>query len=149
MQRRLKLLAVIAVVLVSLTGFSGKRGSGHRSHDYDGDYGGGCSTSSTRDDNEWDADAPEPHAKVVECATADHAAATVRVVAAGRVKGSTPYYVDVDFLDSKGDTVDTGRGRVTQDSSAAKGAPLGEVVVTMEHPEKVGSVKSCKVVDVY
>lgn len=85
-----------------------------------------------------------PRAYVFRCATPRKGkrkavtASTVRLSASAA--GSHTYEVDVTFLDSRGNTVDTGEASV-----AADGGETKTVSVRMDSPSRVSRVRKCSV----
>ncbi|MBO0916357.1 hypothetical protein [Streptomyces laculatispora] len=116
--------------------------------DYDDDdYGtsGSSSSGSTYGTATPSATATDaPRAYVFRCATPRKGkrkavtTSTVRLTASAA--GSHSYEVDVTFLDSLGNTVDTGEASVDADGGETK-----TVSVRMDSPGKVSGVKRCSV----
>ncbi|WP_051872100.1 hypothetical protein [Streptomyces sclerotialus] len=165
-RRHLRLTAVVAVVLLSLTGFrphGGSRGG-------DGG-GGGCSAHSSSsgshgssnhydDDDDYDDDdygsggpdsSPSATAKtrgrVVECVPehpkAARPGAKVRLTDDGLYDEVT---ITVEFRGADGSVVDTGERKVDpilDDEDDAAGDPLFSV--PMAHPDRAGKVTRCAV----
>lgn len=145
----------------SKSGRSGKSGSSgggcsnskksngtYHDTDYDDDgYGtsGSSSSGSTYGTATPGATATDaPRAYVFRCATPRKGkrkavtTSTVRLTASAA--GSHSYEVDVTFLDSLGNTVDTGEASVDADGGETK-----TVSVRMDSPGKVSRVKRCSV----
>lgn len=121
-------------------------GTYHHTDYNDDDYGSGSSSSgSTYGTATPAATATDaPRAYVFRCATPRKGkrkavtSSTVRLTASA--VGSHSYDVDVTFLDSRGNTVDTGEASV-----AADGGETKTVSVRMDSPSKVSRVKKCSV----
>lgn len=142
----------------SKSGKSGSSGGGcsnskksngtYHDTDYDDDdYGtsGSSSSGSTYGTATPGATATDaPRAYVFRCATPRKGkrkavtTSTVRLTASAA--GSHSYEVDVTFLDSLGNTVDTGEASVDADGGETK-----TVSVRMDSPGKVSRVKRCSV----
>ncbi|MFD8170962.1 hypothetical protein ACFV2W_31565 [Streptomyces cellulosae] len=135
--KTLKLTAVSALVVLTLTGFSTGRGHGGSSGHHDGDSGGGCSSSSQNhdsssggshrdyDDDDYDDDygssggpggseaSMSPDAAtvtLVECASEQTPYATVEVTNDDTVDGT--FSVTVVFKDAAGEELTRGTEEV-------------------------------------
>ncbi|WP_051831581.1 hypothetical protein [Streptomyces violens] len=171
-RRHLRLTAVVAVVLLSLTGF---RPHGRGSHG--GDSGGGCSTHSSSsgyhgssnhydDDDDYDDDdysgsggshsSPEPTAtqapsgRIIACANPDDARphALVRLVVGDP---HTDVTVTVRFLGADATVVDTAKVKVNpyeDDMDADRTTDNPEVRIPMAHPDRADKVVNCLLDDV-
>ncbi|POX39257.1 hypothetical protein C3486_18935 [Streptomyces sp. Ru73] len=165
-RRHLRLTAVVAVVLVSLTGF---RPHGHGSHSSGG--GGGCSAHSSSsgyhggshhydDDDDYDDDGSSgsgsdstpspstpPRGTVVECVSAHPKAASPG--AKVRLSGDDLYdevTITVEFRGADGSVVDTGARKVDpvlDGEDDAYGDPVFRV--PMAHPDRAAEVTRCAV----
>lgn len=171
-RRHLRLSAVLAVVLLALTGF---RPHGHGSHG-DGDGSGGCSANTSGsgyhhshyddDDDDYDdysdggssgSDAsPTPTASqapsgtIMSCADADDTepAALVELVVADP---HTDVTVEVEFLGADHTAVDTAEVEVNpyrDDLDADSTTDSPEVEIPMAHPDRADKVVDCRLVDV-
>ncbi|WP_051717731.1 hypothetical protein [Streptomyces megasporus] len=160
MKRHLKLIAVVTVVVMALSGFNlarsgGGKGGGSRSGG--GSGGGGCGkdkSSSSRYNGGYrynsttggsgssgsgsSSRSREPDARIVSCA-ATGGKTVVELVSRGRTETFT---VHVDFLDDSGEVVDTGSRRVSLKSGATKRVEL--------EPDRVPvhRVDACRIDDV-
>ncbi|WP_405728225.1 hypothetical protein OG607_26170 [Streptomyces sp. NBC_01537] len=149
MQRRLgglRLVAVLAVVVVSLTGFQTRV---HKHRSSGSGSGGGCSSShstshsyntgsSGSTSGSTSGSGTKPTASVMSCADGDGSSVVVVDDTAGGKGGD--YVVEVTFYDADGKKVDTGR----------KGAYITaggttNVVVEMDNPELDDGHLTCKV----
>ncbi|MEU2128358.1 hypothetical protein [Streptomyces sp. NPDC018352] len=129
---------------------SKKSNNGYHSSDYDDDdYDSSSSSSGSTDYGTPTPTATasdEPQAYVFRCARPGKGkrkavtASTVRLTTDAGATGSHTYEVDVTFLDSRGNTVDTGDARVE-----AEGGETKTVSVRMDNPRKVSKVKDCRV----
>ncbi|GAA0601220.1 hypothetical protein [Streptomyces crystallinus] len=167
--RRTRFTAVLAGVVLALTGFSG-HGHGHKSG---GDGGGGCSNShksnggssyrhtddddygSTGGSGRTSTPTPTPTASgapagtVVTCVSptsgsrAAVTSATVRVTADPQASDNRRYRLQVDFLGAADERVDSGSVFVTLDAGQSR-----EVEVPMEVPTRVAEVRGCRLVQV-
>ncbi|MGI5469353.1 hypothetical protein [Streptomyces sp. CA-132043] len=166
-RRHLRLTAVVAVVLVTLTGF---RPHGHGSHGSGDGGGGGCSAHSSSsgshgsshhyddddDDDDYSgsggsdsspSDAATPLGTVVECVS-EHPKAK-RPGAKVRLTGNDLYAdvtITVEFRGADGSVVDTGERTVdpaldNEDDMA--GDPVFRI--PMAHPDRAGKVTRCEV----
>ncbi|WP_052864702.1 hypothetical protein [Streptomyces niger] len=165
-RRHLRLTAVVAVVLLSLTGF---RPHGHGSHGSDSG-GGGCSAHSSSsgyhgssshhydDDDDDDyagsgsADSSpsataSPQGTVVECVSehpkAKRPGAKVRLTDDGLYDDVT---ITVEFRGADGAVVDTGERTVDpvlDNEDDVAGDPVFRI--PMAHPDRAGKVTDCEV----
>ncbi|MEV0602812.1 hypothetical protein AB0I82_26445 [Streptomyces sp. NPDC050315] len=165
-RRHLRLTAVVAVVLLTLTGF---RPHGRGSDGGDGG-GGGCSAHSSSgyhgsshydDDDDYDDDgysgsggsdsspsaSAAPQGTVVECvsehAKAAHPGAKVRLTGDGLYDEVT---ITVEFRGANGAVVDTGKKKVDpilDGEDDAHGDPVFRI--PMAHPDRAGKVARCEV----
>jgi hypothetical protein len=156
MRRGLRLTAVLAVVLVALTGFKSRGGGRHGSGG-----GGGCSSSSSHhsssssgsgsgsggySDSSGSSSKPgelAPTVAVVKCAGRDRngePAATVKV--GNQTDRSQTYIVTMDFR-GKDSKVTSGSAYVHLSAKQTK-----SVKVLLDDPEVVGTVVTCEVVSV-
>lgn len=167
-RRHLRLTAVVAVVLLSLTGF---RPHGHSSRGGDSG-GGGCSAHSSSsgyhsssnhydDDDDYDDDdysgsggsdsspsaTAEAQGTVVECVSehpkAARPGAGVRLTDDGLYDEVT---ITVEFRGADGAVVDTGRKTVDpilDGEDDASGNPVFRI--PMAHPDRAGKVTRCEV----
>lgn len=156
MKRHLKLIAVVAVVVLALSGFSqargGKGGGGSRGGS---SGGGGCgkdkssrssynsgyryttSGSSSGSSGSSSSSAPperKPDARIITCA--DRKKGTV-VELTGTNRSGT-YTVQVGFLDEDGLSVDTGSERVRLKAHETK-----RVEVKQNNPDTASQVEDC------
>ncbi|MFJ2705048.1 hypothetical protein ACIO3R_17825 [Streptomyces sp. NPDC087428] len=122
-------------------------GTYHDTDYNDDDYGssGSSSSGSAYDTATPSATATDaPRVYVFRCATPRKGkrkavtSSTVRLSASA--PGSHTYEVDVTFLDSRGNTVDTGEASV-----AADGGETKTLSVRMDSPSKVSRVRKCSV----
>lgn len=122
-------------------------GTYHDTDYNDDDYGssGSSSSGSAYDTATPSATATDaPRVYVFRCATPRKGkrkavtSSTVRLSASAL--GSHTYEVDVTFLDSRGNTVDTGEASV-----AADGGETKTLSVRMDSPSKVSRVRKCSV----
>ncbi|MFD9489248.1 hypothetical protein ACFWBX_35815 [Streptomyces sp. NPDC059991] len=168
----MRFTAVLAGVVLALTGFSGQ---GH-GHGKSSGGGGGCSNSHKsnggsgyRHDDDYDSTGgsgsssgsgsytpsptPSPSATatgtVVTCVSPakgkrpEVTSATVRVTGDPLASGSHRYRLEVAFLGAADETVDTGSAFVTLGAGAAE-----SVKVPMALPSRIAKVKDCRVVRV-
>ncbi|MFK8912144.1 hypothetical protein [Streptomyces sp. YS-3] len=165
----MRFTAVLAGVVLALTGFSG-HGHGHgkssgdgggcsnshksnggsgyrRTDDYNSTTGSGSGSGSRSGSTAGPTPSPSatPAATVVSCAApaqgkrAAVTSATVRVTADPSAGGSHRYRVEVDFLGAAGATVDSGSAFVTLDAGRSR-----SVEVPMAAPSRVAQVKECR-----
>ncbi|MFJ9629092.1 hypothetical protein ACIRU8_15470 [Streptomyces sp. NPDC101175] len=150
--RRLRFTAVLALTVLTLTGFStGRHHSGSR-HRSGGGGGGGCSSSSQDHDTSThrrSAYRSSPHstassasaglrdgtARLVSCATAQRRYASVEV--ANPNSGRAVFSVRVTFLDARGDELDQGRAsvRVPAGGRATVRVPVRATTAPVDHCE--------------
>ncbi|GHE26944.1 hypothetical protein GCM10018771_02250 [Streptomyces cellulosae] len=162
--KTLKLTAVSALVVLTLTGFSTGRGHGHGSGHHDGDSGGGCSSSSQNhdsssgshrnydDDDDYDDDygssggsggseaSMSPDAAtvtLVECASEQTPYATVEVTNDDTVDGTIS--VTVVFKDATGEELTRG----TEEVSVTAGE-TGAVRVPVDDEASVPQIDECE-----
>ncbi|MEU7485615.1 hypothetical protein [Streptomyces sp. NPDC042319] len=160
-RRHLRLTAVVAVVLVTLTGFrphghgssgggggcsahsssSGSHSSGHHYDDDDDDYSGSGGSDS------GPSAGATPQGTVVECAS-EHPKA-MRPGAKVRLTGNDPYAdvtITVEFRGAGGSVVDTGERTVDpalDNEDDLAGDPVFRI--PMAHPDRAGKVTRCQV----
>ncbi|MFI1100934.1 hypothetical protein [Streptomyces melanogenes] len=167
----MRFTAVLAGVVLALTGFSGhghgksssgggggcsnshksNGGSGYR-HDND-NYGSSGSGSGSRSGSSTPSPTPSPSATatgtVVTCVSPAKGkrpavtSATVRVTGDPLASGSHRYRLEVAFLGAADETVDTGSAFVTLDTGAAR-----SVEVPMALTSRLDRVRECRVVRV-
>lgn len=155
MQRRfgrLRLVAVLAVVVVSLTGFqtraykhrsngSGSGGGCSSSHSTSHSYNGGSSGSTSGSGSttgSTSGSGAKPTASVKSCADGDGSSVVVVDDTAGGKGGD--YVVEVTFYDADGTKVDTGRK-----SAYIIAGGTTEVVVEMDDPALDDGHLTCKI----
>ncbi|MGX9872545.1 hypothetical protein ACWIG2_04040 [Streptomyces cellulosae] len=161
--KTLKLTAVSALVVLTLTGFSTGRGHGGSSGHHDGDSGGGgCSSSSQNhdsssgshrdydDDDDYDDEygsgsggseaSPSPDATtvtLVDCASEQTPYATVEVTNDDTVDGT--FSVTVVFKDAAGEELTRG----TEEVSVTAGE-TGAVRVPVDDEASVPQIDECE-----
>lgn len=165
MGRRIRFAAVLAVVVLALTGFQtsshGGTSGGKSRGGSSGSSGGGCSNSkksnggySNHSGNSGNgssgstatasAGSRSPEVRVLRCAEPARGerkavtAATVQIRSTATT--SHTYAVSVTFTDAAGTTVDTGRAAVTLAAGASR-----TVSVRMDDPQAVSRVERCLV----
>ncbi|WHM38202.1 hypothetical protein [Streptomyces sp. BPTC-684] len=165
----MRFTAVLAGVVLALTGFSGhghgkssgggggcsnshksNGGSGYR---HDDDYGSSSGGSGSNSGSYTPSPTPSPSATatgtVVTCVSPAKGkrpavtSATVRVTGDPLASGSHRYRLEVAFLGAAGETVDTGSAFVTLDAGATE-----TVKVPMALTSRLDKVKECRVVRV-
>ncbi|WP_326699211.1 hypothetical protein OG909_19035 [Streptomyces sp. NBC_01754] len=163
MRRRIRLAAVLVVVVLALTGFqtSSHGGGSGRSGKSGGSGGGGCSSSKKSNGGSYRGGtssnssggssnstatpgATAPDVSVVSCAEPGQGGRKAVTSSEVRIRSNSAdahtYEVDVTFVGADGTTVDRGQATVRLGSRQAR-----TVTVRMDSPGEVSRVERCLV----
>lgn len=152
--RHLRLLAVVGLVVLALSGFTTNKSSGgssgggksSSSSSKSKSGGGGCgkdsksssySGSSSTGGTTGGASKPRPTTQVIECVGMKEESATVRVTAPPGL--SRTYTLRMDFLDDTGYPVTDGKSTVTLEGSEVK-----NVKIPLRDRSVVNQVVDCR-----
>lgn len=115
-------MALLALALLTACGGDGSPGTAKRGDDFDQD---------------------DIKVAILKCAGDGRPAATARVTANTSPR-DRKYFVGLEFLDSKGNVIDSSSQKLTPESDSGDEEISAEVTFPMSEPEKADRVDSCR-----